>query len=104
MTGLIGRKLLEVIMRRLSSAPASIDPPPLRIGSVSGGYAARALARYAALHSAERPPHMGACANTRSVRVPAIVPDQKTKAAKRKQQVRVSLKTIFLLSFGFARV
>jgi len=76
--------------------PASIDPPPSRIGSVDGGYAARALARYAAIHSAERPPHMGACANARSVRLPAIVPDRKTKAAKRKQQVRVSLKTIFL--------
>jgi hypothetical protein len=64
--------------------PASIDPPPLRIGSVDGGYAARALARYAAIHSAERPPHMGACANARSARVPAIVPDQKTKAAAAK--------------------
>ena len=67
---------MQVIIR-----PASIDPPPLRIGSVSGGYAARALARYAAIHYAERPPHMGACANARSVLVPAIVPDQKTKAA-----------------------
>jgi len=70
--------------------------PPLRICSVDGGYAARALARYAAIHSAERPPHMGACANARSVRLPAIVPDRKTKAAKRKQQVRFSLTTIFL--------
>jgi len=51
----------------------------LRIGSVSGGYAARALARYAAIHSAERPSHMGACACARSVRVPAIVPAQKTR-------------------------
>jgi hypothetical protein len=46
---------------------------------VDGGYAARALARYAAIHSAERLPHMGACANARSVRLPAIVPAQKTR-------------------------
>jgi len=49
----------------------------LRIGYVSGGYAARALPRSAATYSAERPPTLGACANARSVRVPAIVPDQK---------------------------
>ena len=78
---------MQVIIR-----PASIDPPP----GASAPVAARALARYAAIHSAERPPHMGACANARSVRLPAIVPDRKTKAAKRKQQVQVSLTTIFL--------
>jgi hypothetical protein len=49
--------------------------PPLRIGFVDGGYAARALARLALLHSAEHPLD-GACANASSVRVPAIVPDQ----------------------------
>src|SRR5215475_14755521 len=82
---------MRVIIR-----PASIDPPLLRIGSVDGGYGARALARYAAIHSADPPPHMGACANARGVRVPAIVSDRKTKAAKRKQRGRVSLTTIFL--------
>jgi len=34
---------------------------------------------------------MGACANARSVLVPAIVPDQKMKAAKEKLEVWVSL-------------
>jgi len=68
----------------------------LRIGSVDGGYAARALARSATIHFAERPLD-GACANARNARfptivpVPAIVPDQKTKAAKGKREVRVSL-------------
>jgi hypothetical protein len=89
MTGFF-EELSEVIMQVIIR-PASIDPPP----GASAPVAARALAR-----SLRRtPPSIwGACALARSVLVPAIVPDKKTKAAERKQQVRVSLKTIFFLS------
>jgi hypothetical protein len=76
---------MRVIIR-----PGFHRPTTLRIGSVDSGYAARALARFAAIHSAERPLD-GACANASSVRVPAIVPDQRTNAAKGKREVRVSL-------------
>jgi len=38
-------------------------PTSSRIGSVAVGCAARALARSAAIHSAERPHHMGTCAD-----------------------------------------
>jgi hypothetical protein len=51
MTGFF-EELSEVIMQVIIR-PASIDSPPLRIGSVDGGYAARALARYAATYVAE---------------------------------------------------
>jgi hypothetical protein len=77
MTGFF-EELSEVI-RHVIIRPASIDPPPSRIGSVSGDYTARALARYAAIHSPERPTHMGACAPALSVRVAAIVPTLKTR-------------------------
>jgi hypothetical protein len=57
---------------------------------VAVGYAARALARFAAIHSAERPLD-GACVNASSVRIPAIIPDQKTKVAKGNLEAQVSL-------------
>jgi len=57
---------------------------------VDGGFAARALARFASIHSTERPPSYGGLALLpRSVLVPASVPDQKTKAAKRKRSAHV---------------
>ena len=46
----------------LSSAQLLLIHPPLRIGSVSVGYVARALACDAAVHSAERPPSYGGLA------------------------------------------
>jgi len=58
----------------------------LRIGSVAGGYAARALARYAAAHCGRTPSLIWrACALARSILLPIVVRDQKTKAAKRKR-------------------
>jgi len=55
MTGFLGRKGVGSHNALIIIRPASIDPPPLRIGFVDGGYAARALAHFAAIHSAECP-------------------------------------------------
>jgi len=95
MTGFF-EELSEVIMQVIIR-PASIDPPPLRIGSVSGGYAARALARYAAIHSAERPPHMGACANAAAFVLPPLFRIGKQKRLKENSRSRFPSQLFFFL-------
>ena len=88
MTGFF-EELSEVIMQVIIR-PASIDPPSLahRLrGWRLRGSRTRTLRR----HPLRRTPSLiwRACARARSARVPAIVRDQKTKAAKTKRQVRV---------------
>jgi len=71
--------------------PASIDSPPC--ASAPWMAASRLAHSHATPPSTplNAPPRMGACANARSVLVPAIVLDQKIKAAKGKLEVWVSL-------------
>lgn len=66
--------------------------PPLRIGSVAVGCAARALARSAAIHCGRTPSLIRkACTRAHGIRVPAIVRDRKTKAAKENKMSRFTL-------------
>jgi len=86
MTGFF-EELSEVIMQVIIR-PASIDPPSLahRLrGWRLRGSRTRTLRR----HPLRRTPSLiwRACARARSARVPAIVPDQKTKAANSRSGV-----------------
>src|SRR5262245_65349141 len=83
---------LSEVIRRVIIRPGFFRSTPLRIDSVAVGYAARALAR-CGRHPLRRTPSLiwRACARASSVRVPAIVPDQRTNAAEGEREVRVSL-------------